>query len=323
MRRGLISEPYKTKTLDQYAASRWIKEKGKELGFSRIGIAKAEELTEERKQLREWLNRGYHGEMTYMENYLEKRTDPRLLVEGTRSVIVLAYNYYPTENPPDDSFKISRYAYGKDYHWILKGKLKELLNQIDQQYGPVSGRVFVDSAPVMERTWAARAGIGWTGKNTLLIHPREGSYFFLGEIMVDMELAYDQPIQDYCGTCRRCIDACPTDAIDQEGYLLDGSKCISYATIEKKGAIPDHFEGRMENWIFGCDICQEVCPWNRFSTPHSEPDFEPHPDLLKMTRDEWNELPREQFQELFRKSPVKRTKYEGLKRNIEFTSKDP
>lgn len=305
--------------MDKFALSRWIKQRGLELGFSRVGIACAEELTEERKQLREWLNRGYHGEMSYMENYFEKRTDPRLLVEGTVSVIVLAYNYHNPVPRPQDSYKISQYAYGRDYHKVIKKKLLELLSDIDRELTPVQGRAFVDSAPVMERTWAARAGIGWTGKNTLLIHPRAGSYFFLGELLVDIELAYDQPIQDFCGTCRRCIDACPTDAIDQDGYLLDGGKCISYATIEKKGPIPEYFEGRMEDWIFGCDICQEVCPWNRFSTVHDEPDFEPHPDLLTLSKEDWSELSPEEFQEMFRGSPVKRTKYEGLKRNIEYS----
>lgn len=288
------------------------------MGFSRVGIAQVEALTEEGQRLQEWLNRGYHGDMGYMANHFEKRKDPSLLVEGSRSVIVVAYNYFPREVPPPDSYKISRYAYGKDYHWIMKEKLRELLTDLDHHYGPVQGRVFVDSAPVMEREWAKRAGIGWTGKNTLLIHPRQGSYFFLGEIIVDMELAYDLPIHDYCGTCRRCIDACPTDAIDEEGYLLNGSKCISYATIEKKGPVPEHFEGKMEGWIFGCDICQEVCPWNRFSMPHEEPAFEPHPDLLNLTKEDWKALSPEEFGELFRKSPVKRTKFEGLKRNIAF-----
>lgn len=307
--------------MDKHAASRWIKQRGRELGFSRVGIARADELTEERKQLREWLNRGYHGEMSYMENFFEKRTDPRLLVEGSKSIIVLAYNYHSPVNRTPETYKISQYAYGQDYHWIMKRNLKELLADIDSEWGPVNGRVFVDSAPVMERAWAERAGIGWAGKNTLLIDPKSGSYFFLGEVMIDIELAYDQPIQDYCGTCRRCIDACPTDAIDEEGYLLDGSKCISYATIEKKGSIPEHFEDRMEGWIFGCDICQEVCPWNRFSTPHDEPAFEPHPDLLSLTKEDWEELTRDQFREIFRKSPVKRTKFEGLKRNIAFVER--
>ncbi|MBY5956540.1 tRNA epoxyqueuosine(34) reductase QueG [Membranicola marinus] len=304
--------------MNKHHASKWIKQRSRELGFSRIGIAKAEELTEEKKQLREWLNRGYHGEMSYMENYFEKRTDPTLLVEGTKSIIVLTYNYHNPAPRHPDSYKISQYAYGKDYHWVMKEKLKTLLADIDREIAPTSGRVFVDSAPVMESEWAQRAGVGWQGKNTLIIHPKAGSYFFLGEVLVDIELAYDQPIQDYCGTCRRCIDACPTDAIDENGYLLDGSKCISFSTIEKKGPIPETFEGKMEDWIFGCDICQEVCPWNRFSTPHDEPAFDPHPDLLSLSKEEWQNLSRERFQELFRKSPVKRTKYEGLKRNIEF-----
>lgn len=304
--------------IDKFAASKWIKERARALGFARVGIAKAEELTEEGQRLKQWLNRGYNGEMGYMANHFEKRIDPRKLVEGTKSVVVLAYNYYnPAERTPG-TFKISKYAYGKDYHFVLKDKMKTLFRDIDETIGPVQGRVFTDSAPVMEGEWARRAGIGWQGKNTLIIHPKAGSYFFLGELMLDMELEYDNPIKDYCGTCTRCIDACPTKAIDENGYLLDGSKCISYSTIEKKGSVPEYFEGKMEDWIFGCDICQEVCPWNRFSTPHEEPEFMPHPDLLNMTKEEWRTLSEEEFREMFRKSPVKRTKYAGLKRNINF-----
>lgn len=303
--------------MNKFEATKWIKERARVLGFARVGIAKAEELTEEGARLKEWLNRGYHGEMSYMENYFEKRIDPRKLVEGTKSVVVLAYNYHNPEPRRAGAYKISQYAYGKDYHFVIKEKMKTLLEDIRREVAPVQGRVFTDSAPVMESDWAQRAGIGWQGKHTLIIHPKAGSYFFLSEMMLDIELIYDDPIRDYCGTCTRCIDACPTDAIDPEGYLLDGSKCLSYATIEKKGAFPEELEEKTEDWIFGCDICQEVCPWNRFSTPHEEPEFMPHPDLLTMSREEWQNLERERFQEIFRKSPVKRTKYAGLKRNIE------
>lgn len=307
--------------MNKYAASQWIKERSRELGFSRIGIARADELTKEKNQLKEWLNRGYHGEMSYMENYLDKRTDPRILVEGTKSIVVVTYNYHNPTPRSDNTYKISQYAYGKDYHFVMKDKLKTLFADIDREVAPIQGRIFVDSAPVMEREWAQRSGVGWQGKNTLIIHPNAGSYFFLGELLIDIELVYDEPIRDYCGTCRRCIDACPTNAIDEKGYLLDGSKCISYSTIEKKGPIPESFEGKMEDWIFGCDICQEVCPWNRFSTPHREPEFAPPTDLLHMTKSQWENLTKEKFQELFRKSPVKRTKYEGMMRNIEFAKK--
>jgi len=309
--------------VNKFEVTNWIKRRARELGFSRVGIAKAEELTEEGARLKEWLNRGYHGEMSYMGNHFEKRIDPRKLVEGTKSIVVLAYNYFKPSPTNTDTYKISKYAYGKDYHFVLKDKMRTLFQEINDHVTPVNGRVFTDSAPVMESEWAQRAGVGWQGKNTLIIHPKEGSYFFLGELMLDIELVYDDPIRDYCGTCTRCIDACPTDAIDKDGYLLDGSKCISYATIEKRGPLPEYFKGKMEDWIFGCDICQEVCPWNRFSTPHEEPEFEPHPDLLNLSKEEWKNLSRESFQEIFRKSPVKRTKYEGLKRNIDFVEKTP
>ncbi len=296
-----------------------IKEEARRLGFTHIGVARAERLDEEARKLEEWLQRGLHGKMQYMENHFEKRVDPTRLVPGARSVISLLYNYY-TERQPDEpeAPRIARYAYGKDYHFVLKRKLKALLAFIRDEIGEIDGRVFVDSAPVLERDWARRAGVGWTGKNTLLIHPKAGSYFFLAELISDLELDYDQPMRDYCGTCRRCIDACPTDAISPEGYLVDGSRCISYLTIELKEAIPESFRGKMENWMFGCDICQEVCPWNRFSRPHQEPEFEPHPDLLEMKRRDWEELTEETFREVFRHSAVKRTKFQGLKRNIAF-----
>ncbi len=299
--------------------TRLIREEASRLGFSFVGIARAERMDEEARRLEIWLNKGFHGRMSYMENHFEERVDPRRLVEGARSVISLVYNYYPSHTQLDPAApKIARYAYGEDYHFVLKRKLKDLLQYIGRHIGEVNGRCFVDSAPVLERDWAKRSGTGWIGKNTLLIHPRAGSYFFLSELILDLELIYDHPIKDYCGTCTRCIDACPTGAISPQGYLLDGSKCISYLTIELREAIPETFSGQFENWMFGCDICQEVCPWNRFSTPHQEQAFEPHPDLLGMTRSEWLDLSEEVFQKVFRRSAVKRAKYSGLKRNIDF-----
>ena len=302
--------------------TRWIKEEAHRLGFSYAGISRAEQMEEEARRLEAWLNKGRHGDMAYMANHFDKRTDPRKLVPGARSVISLMYNYYSEDGQQDpEAPKISKYAYGKDYHFVLKRKLKSLFYFIEEKIGKVEGRVFVDSAPVLERDWARRSGLGWMGKNTMLIHPRAGSYFFLAEVILDLELECDEPIKDYCGTCRRCIDACPTGAISPEGYILDGSKCISYFTIELKDAIPEQYRGKFENWMFGCDICQEVCPWNRFSRPHDEPAFEPKPELLDKTKQEWEEITEEVFRELFRQSAVKRTQYEGLKRNIAFLKK--
>ena len=307
----------------QEAYARWIRAEARRLGFMMVGFAKAERLDTEARRLEEWLNRGYHGKMSYLENHFDKRVDPTKLVPGAKTVISLVYNYFPAETQSDpEAPKLARYAYGKDYHYILKPKLKELLFGMQEQIGDIEGRCFVDSAPVLERDWAMRAGVGWTGKNTLLLHPKAGSYFFLAELIVDLELPADTPMRDYCGTCTRCIDACPTDAISPQGYILDGSKCISYLTIELRDAIPETFKGHMENWMFGCDICQEVCPWNRFSEPHHEEAFEPHPDLLDMTRNDWKELTEETFREVFRKSAVKRTKFSGLKRNIAFLSEE-
>ncbi len=257
--------------------------------------------------------------MAYLENHFDKRLDPRKLVPGAKTVVSLLFNHHNPEKQSDPQApKISQYAYGRDYHFVLKKKLRELLHWLQDEAGPVQGRCFVDSAPVMEREWAKRAGNGWIGKNTLLIHPKAGSYFFLAELIIDLELPPDEPMRDYCGTCTRCIDACPTDAISPQGYIVDGSRCISYLTIELKEAIPTAFEGKMENWMFGCDICQEVCPWNRFAKRHDEPEFEPHPDLLDKSASEWEEITEAVFQELFRKSAVKRTKFRGLKRNIAF-----
>lgn len=296
-----------------------IREEAQRLGFSFIGFAKAEHMDEEARRLEAWLRQGMQGQMQYMENHFDKRVDPSKLVPGAKSVICLMYNYYTEKEQSDpEAPKISKYAYGKDYHFVIKDKLKALLHFIQENIGEVSGRCFVDSAPVLERDWAKRAGIGWVGKNTLLINPRAGSYYFLAELILDMELDYDHPMKDYCGTCTRCIEACPTDAISPQGYLVDGSKCISYLTIELRDAIPDEFQGKMENWMFGCDICQEVCPWNRFAKPHSEPAFEPHPDLLEMSKSDWEEITEDVFREIFKNSAVKRTKYDGLKRNIAF-----
>lgn len=295
-----------------------VKAEAKRLGFQYCGISKAEFLEEEAPRLESWLKQNMNGKMSYMENYFDKRLDPRLLVDGARSVISLLLNYYPSKAQPDPSApKISKYAYGKDYHFVIKEKLKELTHFINENIGEVSGRAFVDSAPVLDRAWAKRSGLGWIGKNSNLINKESGSFFFIAELIIDLELEYDGPVKDYCGTCTRCIDACPTDAIVAP-YVVDGSKCISYFTIELKDNIPSDVKGKFDNWVFGCDICQDVCPWNRFSSPHSEPLFDPAPGLLDMTSKEWHEITEEVFQNLFRDSAVKRTKFKGLKRNLEF-----
>ena len=297
-----------------------IREEAYRLGFGFVGIAKAEQMDQEARRLEAWLNQGLHGKMGYMANHFDKRIDPRKLVDGAKSVVTLLFNYFTDEKQTDPNApKISKYAYGKDYHLVVKDKLKDLMHFINDEIGEVSGRVFVDSAPVLERDWAKRSGTGWIGKNTLLINPKAGSYFFLAELIIDLELVYDSPMKDYCGTCTRCIDACPTEAISPEGYLMDGSKCISYLTIELKDEIiPPQYKSQMEGWMFGCDICQDVCPWNRFSKKHDEPQFEPHSQLLEMTKEEWFDITEDVFKEIFKNSAVKRTKYEGLKRNIDF-----
>ncbi|RYY34074.1 MAG: tRNA epoxyqueuosine(34) reductase QueG, partial [Sphingobacteriaceae bacterium] len=299
--------------------SRIIKEEAKNLGFLFCGIAKAEFLEEEAPRLESWLNNNMHGEMQYMENYFDKRLDPRLLVDGAKSVISLGLNYYTNSTQQDPSSpKISKYAYGADYHHVIKAKLKQLMDIINERIGEVGGRAFVDSAPVLDKAWAKKAGMGWIGKNANLINKNEGSFFFLAELIVDIELEYDiEPTADHCGTCTRCIDACPTDAIVGP-YVVDGSRCISYLTIELKNEIPDEFKGKMDGWMFGCDICQDVCPWNRFSVIHNEPAFQPHPDLLGLKSSDWNEITEDIFQKVFQKSAVKRTKFSGLKRNIGF-----
>jgi epoxyqueuosine reductase len=295
-----------------------IKQKASALGFSFCGISKAEFLAEEAPRLEEWLRRSYQGRMSYMENHFDKRLDPTLLVPGARSVISLIYNYFPKQDlAKKDAYKIAKYAYGEDYHFVIKDKLKIFLQEIRQEVGEVNGRVFVDSAPVMERAWAKKSGLGWIGKNSLLLNRGMGSFFFLAEMIIDLELTYDSPAKDYCGTCTACMDACPTDAIPQP-YVVDGSKCISYFTIELKEELPADVKGKFENWIFGCDICQDVCPWNSFSKPHQEPRFSPHPEMEKMQKQEWVELTDAVFEKIFERSAVKRTKLAGLRRNIEF-----
>lgn len=303
----------------QQKFSQQIKAKAIELGFDACGISKAEFLEEEAPRLEAWLNQNYHGKMGYMANHFDKRLDPRKLVEGAKSVITVILNYFPeqTLSENDDNYKISKYAYGTDYHFVLKDKLKDLMSYISEEIGEVNGRVFVDSAPVMDKVWAKKSGIGWVGKHTNLITREIGSFFFIGEIICDLELQADVGMKDYCGTCTRCVDACPTDAITQP-YVVDGSKCISYFTIELKDAIPEEVKGKFENWIFGCDICQDVCPWNRFSRPTQIADFRQHPDLEQFTKTDWEEISQEVFQEIFRRSAVKRTKLEGLRRNISF-----
>jgi epoxyqueuosine reductase len=295
-----------------------IKQEAARLGFESCGIAKAAFLKEEAAKLESWLKKGYHGEMAYMENHFDKRLDPRLLVEDAKSVISLSFNYFPEEHQIENTYKISKYAYGEDYHHIVKSKLKELTFFIQDTIGKINVRTFVDSAPVMERAWAQKAGLGWRGKNSLLIQKNKGSFFFLAQLILDLELQYDEPFRtDHCGTCMKCIDACPTEAI-LPNNTVDGSKCISYFTIELKNEIPSAVKGKFDDWMFGCDICQDVCPWNRFSKPHSEQNFKPHPDLLTMTKNDWEEISNDIFQKIFKKSAVKRTKFSGLTRNIKF-----
>lgn len=298
--------------------TRLIKEKARDLGFFFCGISKADFLEEEAPRLEKWLKDQRHGKMNYMENHFDKRLDPRLLVDGAKSVVSLLLNYYPSEKQPENTYKISKYAYGQDYHHIIKDKLKEFFQFIQDEIGEVGGRMFVDSAPVLDKAWAKKSGLGWIGKNSNLINTKSGSFFFIAELILDLELEPDGPIKDYCGTCTRCIDACPTDAI-VEPYVVDGSKCISYLTIELKDEVlPHEFKGKMEDWMFGCDICQDVCPWNRFSKPHNTPAFDPHAQLLKMNKSDWEDLTEEVYREVFKKSAVKRTKLNGVKRNVNF-----
>ena len=298
-----------------------IKFEAKRLGFSFCGVSKSEFLEEEAPRLERWLNENMHGNMQYMENHFDKRLDPTLLVEGSKSVISLLFNYYPEEKQRVDTFKISKYAYGEDYHFVIKDKLKDLVHFIEDNIGEIDARVFVDSAPVLDRAWAKKSGLGWIGKNGMLINKEQGSFFFLAEIILDLELNYDSPTIDHCGTCTACVDACPTEAI-LPNKVVDGSKCISYFTIELKDEIlPKEVKGKFEDWVFGCDICQDVCPWNRFSLAHNEDKFTPNDKLLNFSKNEWKELTGEIYQEIFKKSAVKRTKFKGLKRNIGFLIK--
>ncbi|MEY8780456.1 tRNA epoxyqueuosine(34) reductase QueG [Allomuricauda sp. XS_ASV26] len=297
-----------------------IKTEAKRLGFLSCGISKAEFLEDEAPRLEKWLKQNMHGEMQYMENHFDKRLDPTKLVEDSKSVISLLLNYFPEEKQNPDSFKISKYAYGMDYHFVIKDKLKSLLHFIQEEIGEVHGRAFVDSAPVLDKAWAAKSGLGWIGKHSNLLTQQVGSFYFVAELIVDLELEYDAPVTDHCGTCTACIDACPTKAII-EPYVVDGSKCISYLTIELKNEIPSEFQDKMDDWMFGCDVCQDVCPWNRFSKSHNEPLFNPNPELLSFTKKDWEEITGEIFNKVFKKSAVKRTKLSGLERNIRFLKK--
>jgi epoxyqueuosine reductase len=297
-----------------------LKTKARALGFEYCGISKAEFLKEEAPRLEAWLQQGRHGSMSWMENYFDKRLDPRLLVEGAKSVVSLLLNYYPEKEIETADYKISKYAYGKDYHTVIKNKLKELIDFLKKEIGDIDGRAFVDSAPVMDKAWAKKSGLGWVGKNTNLINKETGSFFFIAELILDIELEYDGPVKDYCGTCTRCLDACPTDAL-QTPYVIDGSRCISYLTIELKENIPEEFKGKMDNWIFGCDICQDVCPWNSFSKKHQHQEFNPKEELIGMNNKDWEEITEEAFGPLFKDSSIKRSKYKGITRNITFLKK--
>lgn len=297
--------------------SKFIKAEAKRLGFLSCGISKAGFLEKEAPRLENWLKNNRNGQMAYMENHFDKRLDPTLLVDDGKSVVSLLLNYYPEVSQNDESFKISKYAYGQDYHFVIKDKLKEFLHSIQENIGEVSGRAFVDSAPVLDKAWAAKSGLGWIGKNSNLITQKVGSFYFIAELIIDLDLEYDSAVTDHCGTCTACIDACPTQAIVAP-YIVDGSKCISYYTIELKENLPNEMKGKFDEWMFGCDTCQDVCPWNRFSKPHSEPLFNPNPELLSFTKKDWTEITEETFKLVFKNSPIKRTKFDGLKRNIKF-----
>ena len=297
--------------------SKFIKSEAKRLGFISCGISKAGFLEQEAPRLEKYLKNNYNGQMTYMENHFDKRLDPTLLVDDAKSVVSLLLNYYPSEVQNEESFKISKYAYGQDYHFVIKEKLKEFLHSIQENIGEVSGRAFVDSAPVLDKAWAAKSGLGWIGKNSNLITQKVGSFYFIAELILDLELEYDHVVTDHCGSCTACIDACPTQAIVAP-YVVDGSKCISYYTIELKENLPHEMKGKFDEWMFGCDTCQDVCPWNRFSKPHSEPLFNPNPELLSFSKKDWLEITEETFRLVFKNSPIKRTKFDGLRRNINF-----
>ncbi len=303
--------------------SKLIKAEAKRLGFLFCGIAKAGFLEEDAPRLTNWLKNNLNGKMDYMQNHFDKRLNPQLLVDDAKSVISVALNYYTNQEQKDpEAPKISKYAYGIDYHDVIKDKLKQLLNYIKENIGEVGGRAFVDSAPVLDKSWAKKAGLGWVGKNANLLNKNAGSFFFLGELIIDLPLSYDDAFtSDHCGTCTRCIDACPTEAIVKP-YVVDGSKCISYLTIELKDAIPQEFKGKMDNWMFGCDVCQDVCPWNSFAVPHREEAFHPNPEILNMKKHEWQEITEDVFKKVFSKSAIKRAKFIGLKRNINFLKND-
>lgn len=294
-----------------------IKTEAKRLGFLSCGISKAQFLEEEAPRLEKWLKNNMHGEMQYMENHFDKRLDPTKLVEGSKSVISLLLNYYPNQQQTDQSYKLSKYAYGTDYHFVIKDKLKSLLYFIQDKIGDVHGRAFVDSAPVLDKAWAAKSGLGWIGKHSNLLTQQVGSFYFIAELIVDLDLEYDTITTNHCGSCTKCIDACPTQAIT-EPYVVDGSKCISYFTIELKENIPSEFKGQFDDWMFGCDVCQDVCPWNRFSKSHNQPLFNPHPEVLSMSKKDWEDITEETFNKVFQKSALKRTQFSGLKRNINF-----
>jgi epoxyqueuosine reductase len=299
-----------------------IREFARHLGFDHCGIARAQRLDDDARRLEEWLGKGMHGSMKYMENHFDMRVDPAKLVPGAKSVITLLINYFPKEEQVDDSYKISKYAYGSDYHEVIRSKLRTFLELIHEKIGEVHGRGFVDSAPVLERSWAQRSGTGWIGKSGNLITKKGGTFFFIATLITDLELDYDDPFaKDYCGTCTKCIDACPTEAI-LDNKVVDGSRCISYHTIELRDLmIPSEMQGKFSNWMFGCDVCQDVCPWNRFSRPTQEQGFAPLPGVLNFTTKDWEELTEESFKKIFRNSPIRRTKYTGLMRNIRFLGK--
>ena len=297
--------------------TQFIKSEAKRLGFLSCGISKAGFLGEDAPRLENWLNKQMNGQMSYMENNFDKRLNPTLLVDDAKSIVSLLLNYYPSEFQIEESYKISKYAYGQDYHSVIKNKLKELLFSIQSTIGEVSGRAFVDSAPILDKAWAAKSGLGWIGKNGNLLTQKVGSFYFIAELIIDLDLEYDYATTDHCGSCTACIDACPTDAIVSP-YIVDGSKCISYFTIELKENIPQEMKGKFEDWAFGCDVCQDVCPWNKFSKPHKEPLFNPSPEVLSMSKKDWTEITEETFNSIFKNSPLKRAKFTGLKGNIDF-----
>lgn len=297
--------------------SKFIKAEAKRLGFLSCGISKAGFLEQEAPRLENWLNKNYNGQMSYMANHFDKRLDPTVLVDDAKSVVSLLLNYYPSETQNPDSYKISKYAYGQDYHFVIREKLNEFLFSIQQHIGEVAGRAFVDSAPVLDKAWAAKSGLGWIGKNSNLLTQKTGSFYFIAELIIDLDLEYDHAVTDHCGSCTACLDACPTQAIVAP-YVVDGSKCISYFTIELKDNIPMEMKGKFDDWAFGCDVCQDVCPWNRFSKPHNEPLLKANPELLSMSKKDWIEITEETFKKVFKDSPLKRSKFKGLKRNILF-----